>query len=133
METKQRDGVPGEGPRQLHSEHHVQVALLKALRDAVDADGNAAEIQEILDRLADFSRVHFSSEQLLMRLYGYDGYADHAEEHDRAIAKLDELRARLAANDGPAARACLETFSAWLTDHIHHTDSEFARHMRTLA
>ena len=124
---------PGTEPGKLHGEHQVQVSLLKALRDAVEEKRPSAEIDEILDQLADFSRVHFTAEQLLMRLYGYDDYAPHLEEHDRAMDKLDELRGRLASGDAAGARVCLETFTAWLTDHIHHTDSQLSQHLRNVS
>ncbi len=119
-------------PRQLLGEHQMQMSLLKALRDGVERGDPGADIDAILDQLADFSRIHFSSEQLLMRLYEYPDYVRHLDEHECALAKLDELRDRLKSGDAVGARACLETFGGWLIDHIHHTDAELARHLRDL-
>lgn len=132
MTPKRENEPPGAAPHQLFGEHQMQVSLLKALRDAVERGDAAADVDAILDQLADFSRVHFSSEQLLMRLYGYPEYARHLEEHERALAKLDDLRDRLRSGDATGARACLETFGGWLIDHIHHTDGALARHVSDL-
>ena len=85
------DDTPGAGPKQMGSEHQVQVSLLNALRDAIECSRPAPEIREILDQLADFSRVHFSSEQLLMRLCGYENFARHLSDHERALARLSLL------------------------------------------
>jgi hemerythrin len=117
---------------EIDSEHRLQVSLLQALRDAMEGRSADVDIETIVDQLADFSRVHFTSEQLLMRLYGYENFAPHLEEHERAMDKLEELRNRLKTDDTAGARACLETFSTWLTDHLHHTDRELSKHLQNV-
>jgi hemerythrin-like metal-binding protein len=88
------------GYRGLDGEHQMQLELLTAFRRAVgDGQGHAA-IDEILDRLVDYTKVHFSSEQLLMRLYQYPRYQEHVDDHERTIECLEDLRLRT----WPAAR-----------------------------
>jgi hemerythrin len=63
------DNAMTTGFRGIDGEHHVQLELLGALRNGLLAPSDRAEIDEILDRLVDYTKVHFASEQLLMRLY----------------------------------------------------------------
>lgn len=75
----------------IDREHQVQIRLMQALTVAIDQGGDATEV---LARLSDYSRAHFLSEELLMRLYTYPDYEDHVLDHERMIERLDEIAAR---------------------------------------
>ena len=48
----------------------------------------------LLDQLAEYSRAHFLSEELLMRLYGYPDFDDHVLDHERMTEWLGEIASR---------------------------------------
>ena len=75
----------------IDREHQVQIRLMQALAAAIDQGG---DVTEVLDQLADYSRAHFLSEELLMRLYAYPDYEDHVLDHQRMVEWLDEIAAR---------------------------------------
>ena len=79
------------GYRGLDGEHQMQLELLTAFRRAIENGQRHAAIDEILDRLVDYTKVHFSSEQLLMRLYQYPRYQEHVDDHESAIERLEDL------------------------------------------
>ncbi|MGF1641341.1 MAG: bacteriohemerythrin [Rhodospirillales bacterium] len=116
------DGRTGEdadfGVGKVDGEHRLQLGLLVALRDALGAAQAAAEIDEILDRLTDFSKVHFVSEELLMRLYQYPDYEAHVADHERMVEELDALRR---GGDGLTVEA-LDTLKTSLVGHIARAD-----------
>ena len=76
----------------LDGEHSVQIELLGAFSRAVKDGRPRDEVDEILDRLIDFTKVHFSSEQLLMRLYQYPAYQQHLDDHDYTVDHLQTMR-----------------------------------------
>ncbi len=72
----------------VNREHQVQVRLLQALADAVSKGDS---VEEGVVQLAEYSRGHFLSEELLMRLYDYSDYQSHLLDHERMVDWLDEL------------------------------------------
>ncbi|HRD87343.1 MAG TPA: hemerythrin family protein [Accumulibacter sp.] len=111
----------------MDGEHRIQLELIAALCAAVDAHAGNEEIGLILERLLDFSKAHFLSEELLMRLDSYDEFDDHVEDH---AEMLDALAAMLETHrvggtallPGQAAKLL-----AFLVRHIETRDARYAR------
>lgn len=74
----------------IDREHDVQLRLMQALTAVLDDGGDT---HELLAQLAGYSRAHFLSEELLMRLSAYPDYQDHVLDHERLIERLDALGA----------------------------------------
>lgn len=125
VDSKGRDLTVGVDAIDL--EHQVQVGLIDALGDAVRDDRGLAEYSRILGQLAEYSRVHFLSEQLLMRQHAYDGYEDHVQEHDRMVERLDAVRTRIETGAAGAALDELERLRVFLLTHIASKDHDFGR------
>ena len=58
----------------IDKEHQVQIGMLDAFCKLVEKDAPREKIQEMLSQLAEYSEVHFMSEQLLMRMYAFPDY-----------------------------------------------------------
>lgn len=99
-------------------EHQVQIRLLQALAAAV-AGGDGVAL--IVSQLSDFSRAHFLSEELLMRLYDYPDYDTHVLDHERMIEWIDELQAR--EGDSSAMSHAIQELSALFMRHIGSCDT----------
>jgi hemerythrin len=107
-------------------EHDMQMQLIDALQEAVSGKAGIDTVREVFDRLADYSRAHFLSEQLVMRLRAYPHYEEHVREHDHMVACLDEMARRLA--DGPEAEiaGALAALRNDLVGHIQRQDRRFS-------
>jgi hemerythrin len=116
---------------QMDGEHRVQVGLLSALRDAVTEGRAETEVNEILEQLVDYTKVHFMSEELLMRLYQYPHYEAHVAEHDRMVEQIEQARERY--RDGDAATTeTLDATLAGLIDHIGRSDRTLGSYLGRL-
>jgi len=120
------------GHKELDSEHHMQIELLAALAKAVRSDGARAEIDDVADRLVEFSKVHFASEELLMRLYGYEHMAAHSLDHERALGDMAAVKRALKDSDPDALAAVLQRLTRLITGHIRASDRAFAEYLRSL-
>lgn len=111
-------------------EHEVQLGLLRALCVAAGENQDVAKVGEILEQLIAYSEVHFTSEELLMRLKSYDDYEDHVEDH---VQMLDALR-NIAASHAGGDPALIAGRAADLLDfigrHIATRDRRFADYVR---
>lgn len=128
-----RPGPGDAGRGEMDAEHQVQVSLLYALRQAVSA-GQADNAQELLERLTAYSKMHFASEQLLMRLYQYDGYAGHVAEHEQMIEALEGLSAAPGERAGEAAAVgrWIDALDASLVRHIRGADRALGHYLAAL-
>ena len=64
----------------VDGEHEVLLGLLKSLEKIAKTGKKKDRAGDLLDQLATYAEVHFMSENLLMRLYEYPDYDDHAGE-----------------------------------------------------
>ncbi|HEY5762557.1 MAG TPA: hypothetical protein VIS73_05075, partial [Rhodocyclaceae bacterium] len=58
----------------IEREHQVQLRLIQTVEAGLAENRDVAES---IEALADYSRAHFLSEELLMRQYAYGDYDDH--------------------------------------------------------
>jgi hemerythrin len=115
-------GVP-----EIDAEHGLQIGLVDALEDAV-AQGRERELADgILEKLLDFTNVHFLAEELMMRLHEYPQYEAHIAEHDRLVRELEDLRRSYRAGDRGVTLEVIHQLRSWLRGHIETKDLAFAR------
>jgi len=118
--------------RGMDGEHRVQIGLMTAFRDAVGSGRGASEVDEILDQLLDYSKMHFMSEQLLMRLYEYEDYEAHLAEHDRMLQEMETMRNSYRNGDGAFDRDSVDVLIKGLTAHISRTDEPLDQYLGSL-
>ncbi len=106
----------------IDGEHEIQIRLLAAFIDAIAEGRTMEERDEILDRLLDYSRLHFLSEELLMRLYSYSGYEAHLREHEQTVERITALRERSLAGDAGLSRLQAEALARGIISHIRESD-----------
>ncbi len=116
----------------LDAEHALQIDLVEALGRAV-AEGKSAEVaDEILEKLLDYTRVHFLAEELMMRMEGYPAYEAHLAEHGELLAELHKVRA---AHDQaqPMTSDAVDGLRSWLGGHVRTQDRAFANFLSARA
>lgn len=127
------ESLTGNGPdqdfRTMDGEHRLQIALLQAFRESVREGRDPVETARILEQVDEFTRAHFMSEQLLMRLYDYPQYQRHVAEHDRMVEDLEELGVQFRSGDHKLAAATAEALVAWLVGHIQRSDRDVAQYL----
>ena len=106
----------------VDSEHRVQIGLTDALCTALAEEADPATVDDILERLVDYTDAHFMAEQLLMRQYAYPLYEAHEIEHDRLTEKVHGLKEQHQAGDAPLTLDAARSLRTWLVSHIKSTD-----------
>lgn len=114
------------GVESVDAEHRLQVSLVGALEELLRRGGEPALVERTVGQLVDFTRVHFTSEELMMRLYAYPQYPEHRAEHERLTGEVPDLQRRITGPDAAVALAAVETLQRWLTGHIRTMDLAFA-------
>ena len=110
----------------IDNEHRIQLGMLQALCDAVEAGEPAEKIHEILDQLTSYSELHFMSEELLMRMYSYPDYNDHVLDHTAMTERLQQIMQRYSEGQESMALQVANEMREFLVGHIKSRDVAFS-------
>ena len=113
--------------RHIDREHQVQLRLIQSVEARLAENHDVAES---IEALADYSRAHFLSEELLMRQYEYADYDDHILDHERMLDWLAELSESKAAAES-RLHAVIELKALFLR-HIAGRDRQLHDFLKTL-
>ena len=115
------------GIQEIDEQHKVLVNLLNELHEAIRHHHGREASVEILNRLADYTRIHFTVEESLMRILAYPDYEAHKGHHEDLIGQMQDLQERM--NHGDAVSfELLHFLRNWLTNHIMEGDQRYVEH-----
>jgi hemerythrin len=113
------------GVRAMDDQHAVLMDTLNELRLTLVHGGGREQVGEVLVRLIDFTRMHFSCEERLLEAHGYPGIELHREAHRRLMIELESVAQRAAHQDELHMRALLLFLRDWYLSHVADLDSEY--------
>jgi hemerythrin len=111
----------------MDHDHHTQIALVTAFTDAVE-QGRPALARRLGEQLAEYSRAHFRSEELLMESASYGDTAAHAREHDALLSRIREVNAAQAGGEVDLTVSLALDFRTALAAHMNDADRRVAAH-----
>lgn len=114
------------GIQEIDEQHKELVVLLNRLHDAVAAHHGATVCSEILNELAEYTRVLFIAEESLMRILHYPEFEQHKAEHEALVAQVVALQQKLASGQATITFELLHFLKLWLTKHIAGSDRRYA-------
>lgn len=117
------------GHEGLDHEHHLQIALVTALAEAIE-QGRPGEARRLAAQLVAYSGMHFGSEELLMSASGYPERQRHQEEHRMLTQAMQEVEGALERDERELALAFAIDVRAGLAGHIAGSDHALADHVR---
>jgi hemerythrin-like metal-binding protein len=117
----------------VDSQHQNLFAIARELHAAMTAGQGKSALARILDRLVQYTAVHFAHEERLMRLHDYPDLAKHKAEHDALTKQVVKFQEDF--NSGRAAMTVqlLQFLKDWLQTHIKGSDLKYAPHLKDRA
>jgi len=110
----------------IDSQHRQLIDIINELHEAMMKKRSKEVLGELLERLVDYTDVHFTYEEELMARYEFPGYHDHKRQHDTIRNNVQE---RLQEHrDGKIVMSIkvMEYLKKWLSEHIMGTDRLYA-------
>jgi hemerythrin len=117
----------------IDGQHQNLFRIAAELYAAMSAGQGKAALSRILDRLVQYTQVHFAYEERLMRLCDYPDLAAHCAQHQALTRQV--LAFQTDYDSGKVAMTVqLFTFlKDWLQKHIAETDQKYAPYMKNKA
>ena len=115
------------GIEQVDREHQKLFELANRIYDclALDIIVPMHEIQPAIAELIDYTKVHFTNEEMLMEANGYPGLAEHRELHAYLIYRIKEFERSVELGEQFTPVDAYEFLCSWLGDHIQASDRNF--------
>jgi hemerythrin len=122
------------GIDEIDEQHKALFTLINRLYHAMihvnlNKKGSAV-CGDILDELADYTRIHFLLEQTLMRIGGYPEYEAHCELHKNLVNEIDALQEKIASGKAAISFELLQFLRNWLTKHILDEDMKYGMYFK---
>jgi hemerythrin len=119
------------GIEEIDAQHQVLVDLVNQMHDAIRERHSSDVVRGILDRLAEYTRIHFAVEESLMRILGYPEYEEHKAQHEELIQSVADLQHKVAAGQTAIGFELMHFLKVWLTRHIMESDQKYSEHFLT--
>lgn len=115
--------------REIDDQHQVIVELINRLYGALATRARHTVVEEILDELVRYTRIHFAVEECLLRVFGYPGYEEHKAIHDRIVERVQIYQNQYRGGCRQIGMELLYFLKDWLVDHIREEDRAYSPHL----
>ena len=113
------------GVEAMDDQHGILMDTLNDLRVMLvrGADRRGVCIQ--LERLIEFTQMHFQSEEQLLRQHGFPGAGEHESDHHNLLGRLYSALEQLNHEDSFPMSSLLEFLPSWYLDHVERQDQPY--------
>jgi hemerythrin-like metal-binding protein len=113
----------------MDDQHGILMDTLNELRLATVRGSGREQINEVLDRLIEFTRMHFWSEEQLLEQNEFPGLAEHRTEHQQLLAQILQSSHRVQHGEMMQMRPLLCFLRESYAEHIEGMDREYSAWM----
>ena len=114
----------------IDAQHQNLFAIGRELYAAMSAGHGKAALGKILDRLVQYTSMHFAHEERLMQTHRYPGFAQHKAEHDALVKQVLAFQSEFNNGRSTMAVPVLQFVKDWLEKHIKGSDQAYAPWLR---
>jgi hemerythrin-like metal-binding protein len=109
----------------MDNHHNILMDTMNELRLAAVRGSGREQVNEAMERLISFTRMHFRSEELLMEKNGFPGLAEHCAEHQHILAQILQSSHNAQHEQRPQMRPLLGFLRETYAEHIEGMDREY--------
>jgi hemerythrin len=113
------------GLQEIDEQHKVLVGLVNELHEAIVHLHGSSAARDVLNRLTEYTRTHFTVEECLMRILDYPEFPQHKQMHEDLLHQVLELQLKLDSGQATITFELLHFLKLWLTKHINESDKRF--------
>ena len=106
----------------IDDQHGILMDTLNELRVMLLRGTNRRDVILQLERLIDFTQMHFQSEEQLLLQQGFPGINGHRTEHQHLLAKLYAALEQINHDEAAHFPSLLGFLPSWYLDHVEKLD-----------
>lgn len=112
------------GVKIIDQQHKHFVGIMNKLFEALQSDKKDA-VSNIIDELADYTDVHFATEEEYFRKFNYKEAEKHMEMHYKIRVKIIKFLSRKDQDPFKVGYDLLDLLDDWLFEHIAVMDHKY--------
>ena len=114
----------------IDKQHRGLIELLNELSQDFDENKARENLETTLEKLFDYTKYHFSTEEYIMRQANYPDYQKHKDEHDGFVKKVKEFLGNFIDDKEDLTKDIVDFLSEWVKNHILKTDREYIPYLK---
>jgi len=115
------------GLETVDRQHRMLIGYINELSDGVDKGRSGSSLQKTLERLRNYTRVHFAYEEAMFKVYRYEEADDHGYAHHAFVRMIEDCERRHANGEQNVGAELLNYLKHWLSEHILIEDRGYAK------
>jgi hemerythrin len=114
------------GVEKIDKQHQKLLQYVNALHSAVELRMEKKELRDLLNELVDFIRLHFSTEEKLMKKHDFPKklLKEHYKEHKILLDHIEQIAAGVTKDKYPTFYSDYDISSDWAISHIVEHDKK---------
>ena len=117
--------------RQVDNEHKHLIGLLNVLFTAMTQGRGKEVLGQLFEKLLDYTKYHFSTEERLMSIHGYPEYTHHKKEHNELTKQVLTFKEQFDKGQANISIITYNFLKEWLNKHILGTDKKFGPFLKS--
>lgn len=113
------------GVQAMDDQHGILMDTMNDLSMALVRGCGRERVTELLDRLTEFTRMHFFSEEQLLRQTGFPALDEHCTEHQRLLRKLRDAAHRAQHGEAERMQPLMSMLRDGYLEHIEGPDQKY--------
>jgi len=114
------------GNDEIDAQHQKLIEMINELHEAMTQGKGNKLVGEIVLKMVDYSKVHFSAEEKMMQKYNYSGLTDQIAEDQAFVAKAHEYELQIKNGSFNVSISIATFLKDWLTNHILKVDKAYS-------
>jgi hemerythrin len=113
------------GVQAMDDQHGILMDTLNELRSMLLRGTSRRDVSLQLERLIDFTQMHFESEEQLLQQQGYPATEEHRTEHHGLLKRLYTALEQVNRDEAIVLSSLLEFLPAWYLEHVEQLDHPY--------
>ena len=112
-------------------QHQKIIELVTNLHASVNSCIDKDKLKTLLIDLVEYTRMHFSTEEKLMKKYDFPEFKAHHKDHKVLLKHLDRLVDAIASGKHPTFYSDYDVSSDWAITHISEHDTKLGEFLHS--
>ncbi|CAK0768356.1 hypothetical protein CCP3SC1_520031 [Gammaproteobacteria bacterium] len=113
----------------IDQQHQELFDIVNYLHDAILCGKDREVLSETLTEIAEYTSVHFATEENYMLYHRYPGYAAHKKEHDSFKWQVENLLNEFASGEKVLSISLIVFIKDWLDNHLLRIDAMYKSYL----
>lgn len=118
------------GVESIDEQHKKLIKMMNDLHASMMAGKSKEVLQNIFDELFEYTAYHFSSEEELMKEYGFPETEEHGKLHNNFVERVRRFKEDAEKGGLFISIDVMDFLRDWLSNHILKVDMDYARYLK---